>query len=70
MKFQNPAGKIIGLLSYPASGNTWLRHLIQKATGIITGSFYFSKLLYKNGFPGENIYNGSVIVIKSHLDGW
>ena len=68
--FQDPPGKMIGLLSYPASGNTWVRHLIQKTTGIITGSVYFSTLLYENGFPGEAVYNGSVIVVKSHLNSW
>ena len=63
----NPPGPITGLISFPISGNTWLRYLIQKATGKITGSFYHSSLLKKNGFPGESIYNGSVIVLKSHL---
>ena len=70
LKYQDPPGKITGLLSFPVSGNTWLRYLIQRTTGYITGSFYFSKVLYENGFPGESIYNGSVIVIKSHLDSW
>ena len=63
----SPPGPIIGLISYPISGNTWLRYLIQKATGKITGSFYYSRILNENGFPGEYIYNGSAIVVKSHL---
>ena len=45
-----------------------LRHLIQYSTGYITGSVYFSELLYENGFPGENFDNGSAIVVKSHLN--
>ena len=67
LKFLPKPGPTTGLISFPISGNTWLRYMIQKVTGIITGSFYFSKLLYENGFPGENIFNGSVIFIKSHL---
>ena len=70
LRFQKPQGPLIGLISYPKSGNTWLRHLIQQSTGYLTGSFYNSSLLEKNGFPGESIHNRSVIVIKSHLGSW
>ena len=31
-------------------------------------SVYFSEMLYKNGFPGEKLDNGSAIVVKSHLN--
>ncbi len=31
---------LIGLASFPRSGNTWIRYLIEGATGIFTGSFY------------------------------
>ena len=55
------------LKSFPGSGNTWLRYLIQKTTGFVTGSIHNSKILVKNGFPGEFISNGSAIVVKSHL---
>ena len=27
----------VGLVSFPGSGNTWVRHLLQLATGICTG---------------------------------
>ena len=57
----------VGLLSFPGSGNTWLRYMIQKTTGIMTGSVYNETNLLFNGFPGESLSNGSVIVIKSHL---
>lgn len=30
----------IALASYPGSGNTWLRYLIEGASGIFTGSIY------------------------------
>ena len=63
----DPPGPMTGLLSIPGSGNTWLRYLIQSATGFITGSLYHSDGLYKYGFPGEMIDDGSAIVVKSHL---
>ena len=34
LKLYEKEGPITGLLSYPGSGNTWLRYLIQRATGI------------------------------------
>ncbi|XP_076810522.1 sialate:O-sulfotransferase 1-like [Clavelina lepadiformis] len=33
------------LTSFPGSGNTWTRHLLERATGIYTGSVYGDKLL-------------------------
>ena len=63
----DPPGPMSGLLSIPGSRNTWLRYLIQRATGFITGSVYFDDSLYKNGFPGEIINDGTSIVVKSHL---
>ena len=29
--------QVIGLASFPGSGNTWLRGLLEKATGVCTG---------------------------------
>ena len=63
----DPPGPMTGLLSIPGSGNTWLRYLIQRATGFVTGSLYSDDHLYNNGFPGEIINDGSAIVVKSHL---
>lgn len=31
---------IVGLVSYPSSGNTWLRYLLEGASGYFTGSMY------------------------------
>lgn len=36
------------------------------STGIYTGSVYKDYGLLKSGFPGENIYNSSVLVVKTH----
>ena len=44
---------VIALASFPGSGNTWLRYLLQQATGIITGSIYKDHALLRNGFPGK-----------------
>merc|ERR1719369_1305361 len=59
-------GPVTALASFPGSGNTWLRYLLQQATGVSTGSVYKDVALLKNGFPGESVTNGSVIVVKTH----
>ena len=42
----------IALASFPGSGNTWLRYLLQQATGILTGSVYDDMELMYSLFPG------------------
>jgi hypothetical protein len=37
------------LASYPGSGNTWVRYLIEAASGIYTGSIYKDANLYFEG---------------------
>ncbi|CAH1115356.1 unnamed protein product [Psylliodes chrysocephalus] len=66
LKYINPPGPAIALASFPGSGNTWLRYLLQQATGFHTGSVYKDYGLRKNGFPAESISNGSVLVVKTH----
>ncbi|XP_046563255.1 WSCD family member AGAP003962-like [Haliotis rubra] len=56
----------IALASYPGSGNTWTRHLLQQMTGIATGSVYSDEDLRLNGFPGESLSNGHVVAVKTH----
>lgn len=56
----------IGLVSFPGSGNTWVRGLLQLATGICTGSIYCDRDLRRNGFSGEGLHSGSVLVTKTH----
>ena len=34
--------------------------------GVLTGSVYKDYALLKNGFPAENVVNGSVIAVKTH----
>ena len=50
----------------PGSGNTWVRHLLQLATGKQTGSIFHELRLKRNGFPGEGLTDGSVVAIKTH----
>lgn len=61
-----PLVEPVALASFPGSGNTWLRYLLQQATGLVTGSVYMDYGLLKNGFPGESVTNGSVLVVKTH----
>lgn len=56
----------IALASFPGSGNTWVRGLLQLATGMCTGSIYCDRDLRRNGFIGEGISTGSVLVTKTH----
>ncbi|KAB0791171.1 hypothetical protein PPYR_02971 [Photinus pyralis] len=66
LQFREPPKPPIALASFPGSGNTWLRYLLQQATGVYTGSVYKDYGLLKSGFPAESISNGSVLVVKTH----
>ncbi|CAH1118724.1 unnamed protein product [Phaedon cochleariae] len=66
LRYIDPPGETIALASFPGSGNTWLRYLLQQATGLFTGSVYKDYGLLKNGFPAESVLNGSVLVVKTH----
>lgn len=59
---------LTSISSYPGSGNTWVRYLIEEFTGYYTGSIYDDKRLYLGGFKGEteNFKDGRVIAIKAH----
>ena len=64
--FKDPPGPKVALASYPGSGNTWVRYLLQQLSGVLTGSIYKDRKLKKGGFPAEGIDDGSVIAIKTH----
>ncbi|XP_053131395.1 WSC domain-containing protein 1 [Hemicordylus capensis] len=61
----------VALSSFPGAGNTWARHLIEHATGIYTGSYYFDGTLYNKGFKGEKDHWRSrrTICVKTHESG-
>ncbi|XP_077990678.1 sialate:O-sulfotransferase 1-like [Glandiceps talaboti] len=56
------------LASFPGSGNTWTRHLLQQATGIYTGNIHHSKVLPTNAFLGdkEDFRLGTTLTQKTH----
>ena len=56
----------VALSSLPGSGNTWVRELLENATGICTGAIYCDHLLRQGGFNGEFLVTGSVLVVKTH----
>ncbi|XP_048874932.1 WSC domain-containing protein 2-like [Brienomyrus brachyistius] len=63
--------RLTALASFPGAGNTWARHLIELATGIYTGSYYFDGSLYNKGFKGERDHwrSARTICIKTHESG-
>ncbi|XP_060765496.1 sialate:O-sulfotransferase 1 [Neoarius graeffei] len=65
------SSSLTALSSFPGAGNTWLRHLIELATGYYTGSYYFDGSLYNKGFKGEKDYWQSrrTICVKTHESG-
>jgi hypothetical protein len=60
------SNRVCALASFPGSGNTWLRYLLQQASGVLTGSVYKDFGLLKSGFPAESISNKSVLIVKTH----
>jgi len=67
MSFQR-TGKTVALLSFPGSGNSWVRQLIETATGIYTGTYHDCDESYivSGGMIGEGIFNDNVIAVKIH----
>merc|ERR1711935_236777 len=45
--------ELVMLASFPGSGNTWVRLLLEDASGFYTGSVYTDKSLGRSGFIGE-----------------
>ena len=65
MRFMNST-KVIMLVSFPGSGNTWTRIVLEQATGIFTGSIFCDRGLRSSGFYGEQIISSNVLAIKTH----
>ncbi|EWM25143.1 Sulfotransferase [Nannochloropsis gaditana] len=64
-------GETVALLSYPRSGNSMLRTLLEEATGIVTGSDtrpdrVLSRSLLKRGLRGEGVVDERAWIVKSH----
>ena len=58
-------GPKVALASFPGSGNSWVRYLMEQSTGYYTGSVYIDHNLRSYGFL-EYIFNSSLIAIKTH----
>ena len=54
------------LVSFPGSGNSWVRQLLESTTGIYTGSVFCDLDYIKNGMIGEGIHSQNVLAIKFH----
>ena len=66
MSFQK-TGKTVALLSFPGSGNSWVRQLLETTTGIYTGTYKDCDDFYiSNGMIGEGVYTDNVIAVKIH----
>ena len=66
LRFQHTSNPVTALVSFPGSGNTWSRYLLEQSTGILTGSKYCDSAL-KKFFYAENVVSSNVIVVKTHL---
>lgn len=78
LRFENrflPRGwkrETVALVSYPRSGNSFLRRELEKWSGTITGSDTrpnrtLSASLLRCGFRGEGITDDSVWLVKTHF---
>ncbi len=47
--YRNEARPLMALVSYPGSGNTWIRGIIERLSGYFTGSVYTAKNLFMTG---------------------
>ena len=65
LRFRADGGAVAALASFPGSGNTWLRYLLEQATGVLTGSIYCDRGL-KLYFSGEYVPTSNVLAIKTH----
>lgn len=54
------------LVSLPGSGNTWVRTMLERVTGVCTGSLSCDPSLRVRGMCGENVVSPLLLVVKSH----
>nr|XP_027208956.1 WSC domain-containing protein 2-like [Penaeus vannamei] len=59
---------LIAVASFPGSGNTWLRYVVEVLTGVFTGSVYHDEVLAIRGFWGERdgYRQGTTLLQKTH----
>jgi len=66
-QFRSETAKPTVLASFPGSGNTWARLLLEFSSGIYTGSVYDDIDLMRL-MPAEGLDSGAVIAVKAHLN--
>lgn len=57
----------VALASYPRSGNTLLRCIVERLFGVVTGSDGESSQLKRCGLSGESVTDDSVLAVKTHF---
>ena len=67
MAFKN-SGPVVALASFPGSGNSWVRQLLEASTGIYTGAVYCDSSYINAGMIGEGVRANNVIVVKAHYE--
>ena len=65
MSFKN-SGPTVALASYPGSGNSWVRQLLESSTGIYTGAVYCDVAYINVGMFGEGVMTNNVLAVKLH----
>ena len=65
MSFKS-SGPIVALGSFPGSGNSWVRQLLESSTGVYTGALYCDGSYIRAGMVGEGVATNNVIAIKTH----
>ena len=65
MSFKS-SGPVVSLSSVPGSGNSWVRQLLESATGIYTGSVWCDSSYVNAGMIGEGVDTNNVLGIKLH----
>ena len=56
---------LVALVSLPGSGNTWVRGLLEQATGYCTGSMWCDPILRAKRFCAEGV-RSNTLVVKNH----
>ncbi|KAL7639019.1 UNVERIFIED_CONTAM: hypothetical protein RMT77_010553 [Armadillidium vulgare] len=62
------SGNVVPLVSFPGSGNSWMRYISESVTGVFSGSLYEDDVLALRGFWGErdSYLEGTTLLQKTH----
>ena len=69
MSFKKNSGPVVSLSSVPGSGNSYVRQLLESATGIYTGAVWCDPTYINAGMIGEGVDTNNAIVVKLHYFG-